>query len=222
MTSQTPKTLAERLKAAEDEWLSETTPDAIPFVLFEKHPPKPMRRHKHHSSALADIIFDGKRNHDGLWLGMIVSEAGGAGSALLRRIKEIADKYGLSIEGDVAPLRPSNWDPSRRYTALGRLLAPYYLKRGFKIVGGDKNGPRVRYLKSEIRPKVSEATLVDFLIDETGPALGRDAIFLRKAIAIRRRAGEPNWDANCGIAPPAVLRAFAQALSKLQKEYDLE
>jgi hypothetical protein len=141
--------LDQRLRAAETEWLEETTPDAVSFEMFKGYPPKPMRRHRTIVGGLAELVFGGNENPEGMWLGMIVSENPGSGHALIERIKQIADKYDLSIEGVVNPLKPSNWDPARKFVPLGRLLAPYYVKRGFEIIGGDAACPRVRYRRPQ-------------------------------------------------------------------------
>jgi hypothetical protein len=72
------------------------------------------------------------------------------------------------------------------------------------------------------RSKVAEATLIEMLLNETTHALKKDASFLGKQIEIRRRDGEPNWDANCGIGGTRVVKAFGVALTKVQAQYDLE
>jgi len=56
----------------------------------------------------------------------------------------------------------------------------------------------------------------------TSKLLKRDADFLARMIVIRRRGGEPNWDANIGVAPPEVLKAFGIALQTMQQNYDVE
>jgi hypothetical protein len=72
------------------------------------------------------------------------------------------------------------------------------------------------------RQRVAEAALLGILIHETGRALGKDANFLGEKIEIRKRNGEPNWDANCGIAGPPIIKAFATALNKTQALYNLD
>lgn len=72
------------------------------------------------------------------------------------------------------------------------------------------------------RQKIAEATLIEILIHETTRALGRDANFLGKQIEVRRRSGEPNWDANCGISGTMVVKAFGIALTEVQRRYDLD
>jgi hypothetical protein len=72
------------------------------------------------------------------------------------------------------------------------------------------------------RQSLAEASLIEALIQETGRALGRDANFLGVAITIRRRAGEPNWDADCGIVNPIVVKAFAVALNNVQAQFNLD
>jgi hypothetical protein len=140
--------LKQRLASAETEWLAETSVDAVSFELFEKYPPKPMRRHKTVTAGLAELGFGVDENPEGIWLAMLVAESPGAGSALMERIKQIADKYDLSIEGVVNPMKPTDWDPNRPFVPLGRTLVEWHLKRGFQIVGGDPGSPRVRYSKA--------------------------------------------------------------------------
>jgi len=72
------------------------------------------------------------------------------------------------------------------------------------------------------RQSIAEATLLEILLNETSKVLGKDASFLGKQVALRRREGTPNWDANCGIAGMMVLRAFGIALQKVQAQYDLD
>ena len=117
-----PLTLNERLRAAETEWLAETSPDFVSFELFKRYPPKPMRRHNSITGGLAEITFGGGENPEGMSLLMLISEVPGSGHALLERIKQIADRHDLSIEADVKPLKPTNWNPERRFVSLGRHL----------------------------------------------------------------------------------------------------
>ena len=151
-----PLTLNDRLRAAETEWLAETSPDFVSFELFKRYPCKPMRRHNSITGGLAEITFGGGENPEGMSLDMLVSEVPGSGHALLERIKQIADKYNLSIEADVKPLKPANWDPERRFIPSGRLLVPWYLKRGFEIVDDDRVFPRIRYRKRTHEPVLKE------------------------------------------------------------------
>jgi hypothetical protein len=72
------------------------------------------------------------------------------------------------------------------------------------------------------RTKISLTTMRDYLIDQTSDALRRDARMIAGQLIIRKRDGTPNWDANIGIAPPPLLKAFAVALNALQGEYDIE
>jgi hypothetical protein len=110
-----PLTLNERLRAAETEWLAETSPDFVSFEVFKRYPCKPMRRHNSITGGLAEITFGGGENPEGMSLDMLVSKVPGSGHALIERIKQIANKYDLSIEADVKPLKPTNWDPERRF-----------------------------------------------------------------------------------------------------------
>jgi hypothetical protein len=64
--------------------------------------------------------------------------------------------------------------------------------------------------------------IIDLLENLTGKPLKRDGKFLARMIVIRRREGEPNWDANIGVAPPDVLKAFGIALQTMQENYDVE
>jgi hypothetical protein len=63
---------------------------------------------------------------------------------------------------------------------------------------------------------------VDLLISEATRALGKDAGFLCERLEIRRREGDPNWDADIGISEPDVVAAFGCALSQIRRAYDLE
>ena len=72
------------------------------------------------------------------------------------------------------------------------------------------------------RQRVAEATLLEILIQETGRELGKDANFLGQKIQIRRRDGEPNWDANCGIAGLPIIKGFATALNTVKAQYNLD
>jgi hypothetical protein len=72
------------------------------------------------------------------------------------------------------------------------------------------------------RRKLALSKLGDLLVDLTTKMLKRDATFLARMIVVRRREGEPNWDANIGVAPPEVLKAFGLALQTMQENYDVE
>ena len=60
------------------------------------------------------------------------------------------------------------------------------------------------------------------LIEQTTKAVGGNARFVEAGLEIRQRDGTPNWDANISIAPTAVIRAFAEALSEMQNQYNIE
>jgi hypothetical protein len=70
--------------------------------------------------------------------------------------------------------------------------------------------------------KLSAAEIVDALVKQTTRELGRDAEFIRDQIGLRRRDGDPNWDANIGLAPPTVLAAFGRALNLVSAGCNLE
>jgi len=72
------------------------------------------------------------------------------------------------------------------------------------------------------RQKIALATLAEILIDDTARELGRDVSFLRPRLTIRNREGQPNWDANIGIAGNAVVAAFLKALEHAKARYDLD
>jgi hypothetical protein len=67
------------------------------------------------------------------------------------------------------------------------------------------------------RRKLPSAEVRKSLIEQTTKAVGNTARFVEAGLEIRRRDGTPNWDANISIAPNAVIRAFAEALSRMQK-----
>ncbi len=71
------------------------------------------------------------------------------------------------------------------------------------------------------RKKISRFTVRDYLIDRTTAELRSDARFIVTKIEFRKKDGEPNWDANIGVAESVVLKAFDAALLKLQREYDI-
>src|SRR5580698_8895049 len=60
------------------------------------------------------------------------------------------------------------------------------------------------------------------LIEQTAKVVGANARFVEAGLEIRKRKGKRNWDANIGIAATTVLSASAQALDKIQNEYDIE
>ena len=51
---------------------------------------------------------------------------------------------------------------------------------------------------------------------------GEDGRRFREQIEYRQREGEPNWDANIGIASPPFLKAFAIAMDKVKAFYDVQ
>ena len=71
------------------------------------------------------------------------------------------------------------------------------------------------------RKKISRFTVRDYLIDRTTAELRSDARFIVTKIEFRKKDGVPNWEANIGVADSVVLKAFAAALLKLQREYDI-
>jgi hypothetical protein len=72
------------------------------------------------------------------------------------------------------------------------------------------------------RKPLPEKELRNILANQTTNAMRRNARFIATKVQIIRREGEPNWDANLGIGPPPLLKAFAFALSETQRFYDLE
>jgi|HubBroStandDraft_6_1064221.scaffolds.fasta_scaffold1123639_1 hypothetical protein len=72
------------------------------------------------------------------------------------------------------------------------------------------------------RQKLPLNSVRDFLIDQTTDALRRDARIIAPYLNIRERTGEPNWDANIGIAEPSIIRAFGIALLNVQRDYDVD
>jgi hypothetical protein len=72
------------------------------------------------------------------------------------------------------------------------------------------------------RLRVTEAALNEILLTEIGRFLGKDPSYLSKTLSIRRQAGEPNWDAKIGIAPPMVMSAFDKARDLIQQVYELD
>jgi hypothetical protein len=72
------------------------------------------------------------------------------------------------------------------------------------------------------RQKVALATLAEIFQSEFTKALGRSAADLMPRVVISARNGEPNWDANIGILPPATLAAFLVASGEIKAIYDLD
>jgi hypothetical protein len=72
------------------------------------------------------------------------------------------------------------------------------------------------------KQKLSRESLMAILIQETTASLDKDANFLGQQIVLRARNGTPNWDAHCGIAGVATVRAFSVALDNAQRLYDLD
>jgi hypothetical protein len=73
---------------------------------------------------------------------------------------------------------------------------------------------------AQVAAKVSETTLRQILVDETGRRLGTDARHIVDKITIAHRQGEPNWDADIGMVGLATHKAFAAAREKVRKLYD--
>jgi hypothetical protein len=72
------------------------------------------------------------------------------------------------------------------------------------------------------RQKLPLIAVRDYLIDQTTDALRRDARIIAPYLKIRTRVGEPNWDANIGIAEPSIDRAFGIALLNMQRDCDVD
>jgi len=73
------------------------------------------------------------------------------------------------------------------------------------------------------RQKVTSAALAAILITETGKSLGGDASFLAHHVKVRRRSGEPNWDASADIFGSAVItEAFTEARERAKALYELD
>jgi hypothetical protein len=72
------------------------------------------------------------------------------------------------------------------------------------------------------RRKVPFAEMRKSIIEQTIKAVGANARFVEAGLEIRPKTGTPNWDANISIAPTKVIQAFAQALAKMQNEFDIE
>jgi hypothetical protein len=130
---------------AEAEWLAETAPETMNFVVLGNHEPMRLRRHSKIEDALAQLLFGGPVFPKGLWLGMIVSERKGQGRVLLDRIKRLADRHQLTIIGDPVPLKPTNWDASRPWNDREDEIADWYVRRGFRIVPTDWDTVEVIY-----------------------------------------------------------------------------
>jgi hypothetical protein len=50
----------------------------------------------------------------------------------------------------------------------------------------------------------------------------RGATFLPPVVEIRKRNSEPNWNAEIGVAVPAVVKAFGVALNETRDAYDID
>jgi hypothetical protein len=72
------------------------------------------------------------------------------------------------------------------------------------------------------RRGLPQKQIVDLLEKLTGKVLKRDTTFLARMIVITRRQGELNWDANIGVAPMDVRRAFEIALQTMKQNYSVE
>jgi hypothetical protein len=71
------------------------------------------------------------------------------------------------------------------------------------------------------RQEIAKSVLIQILIGETAKVLKGDAHLLRKQIRIRRRVGEPNWDADCGLTKTRTSRVFNTAKRNAQEIFDL-
>jgi hypothetical protein len=71
------------------------------------------------------------------------------------------------------------------------------------------------------RQTIAKSVLIQILIDETAKVLKGHAHLLRKQIRIRRCNGEPNWDADCGVARTTTSRAFNSAKRNAKQIFDL-
>lgn len=132
-------TPAERLSAAESDWLTRSTEEQFYFAMFQE--PALLRRPSQFSGVLASLKFgtyqDLQRqwvdDERAVWLEMIVSEQPGAGGRFLDRLTFTLSRFGLALLGTPTPLRPRDWDPERRLIKKEELIG-WYLKHRFKIV----------------------------------------------------------------------------------------
>lgn len=72
------------------------------------------------------------------------------------------------------------------------------------------------------RQKISFGEVRKGLIERTAKAVGNNARFVEAGLEIKRRDGTPNWVANIGIAPTTVSKAFDEALTTMQNQYNIE
>jgi len=124
---------AERIASAKECWEEHTTPEDFYFEAFKKTP-FPLRRHKEIKGGLAELKFAHERNPEGIWLSMIVADVAGDASNLLSWIVNLADKFGLTIAGEVNPMRPLNWAAGRTWPRKADQLLEWYKKRNFRDV----------------------------------------------------------------------------------------
>ena len=72
------------------------------------------------------------------------------------------------------------------------------------------------------RQTIAKSTLIQILLDETTKALtGESYLLLAKQVRIRRRDGEPNWDADCYITKTRAKKAFRIAKHNAQQIFNI-
>lgn len=132
---------AERLVRMEKAWLDSSTPEDFYFSL-RPDVPKPLRRSTVIKGALAELTFGRYQDLDGswvqndvvVWLGMIVSEAAGAGSQLLEAICKGCGRSGLVLMGTPTPLKPRDWCRDEKFDFNQRRLINWYMRHGFRVL----------------------------------------------------------------------------------------
>ena len=71
--------------------------------------------------------------------------------------------------------------------------------------------------------RITSTALTENLITETSKSLGGDARFLLPHLKVRRRRGEPNWEATIDIFGSALItEAFREARERVKAHYDLD
>jgi hypothetical protein len=73
-----------------------------------------------------------------------------------------------------------------------------------------------------VRQPIPLHHLHSFLVAQMIELTGEDGRHFRKQIEYRQREGEPNWDANLGLAAPHFLKAFVVALDRVRTFYDVQ